>query len=76
MEVVEFEPNRAFGMIIHDGPVEMRGRATFEAVSDNQTTITTIVELPGMDEFMDKSFLVSRPERSGQNMKQLIESEV
>ena len=29
-----------------------------------------------MGEFMDKSFLVSRPERSGQNMKQLIESEV
>ena len=76
MEVVEFEPNRAFGMIIHDGPVEMRGRATFEAVSDNQTTITTIVELPGMGEFMDKSFPISRLERSDQNMKQLIESEV
>jgi len=74
--VVEFEPNRAFGMIIHDGPVEMRGRATFEAVSDNQTTITAIVELPGMDESMDKSLLISRLERSGQNMKQLIESEV
>ena len=76
MEVVEFEPNRAFGMIIHDGPAEMRGHTTFEAVSDNQTTITTIVELPGMDESMDKSFLISRLERSGQNMKQLIESEI
>ena len=76
MEVVEFEPNRAFGMIIHDGPVEMRGRVTFEAVSDNQTTITTIVELPGMGEFIDKSFPISRLERSDQNMKQLIESEV
>jgi len=76
MEVVEFEPNRAFSMVIHDGPVEMRGRATFEAVSDNSTTITTTVELPGMDESMDRSFLVSRLERSGQNMKQLIESEV
>src|SRR4030042_3845284 len=41
MEVVEFEPNRAMGMIIHDGPAEMRGRATFEAVSDNRTIITT-----------------------------------
>ena len=75
MEVVEFEPNRAFGMIIHDGPVEMRGRATFEAASDNQTTITTIIELPSMDDSMDKSFLISRLERSGKNMKQLIESE-
>ena len=76
MEVVQSEPNRAFGMIIHDGPVEMHGRATFEAIGDNQTTITTIIELPGMDESMDKSLLISRLERSGQNMKQLIESEV
>jgi len=75
MEVVEFEPDRAFGLIIHDGPVEMRGRATFEALGDNQTTLTTIVELPGMDESMDKSFLLSRLERSGQNIKKLIESE-
>ena len=75
MEVVEFEPNRAFGMIIHDGPVEMRGRATFEAVSDNQTILTTFIELPGMDESMDKSFLISRLERSDEIRKQLIESE-
>src|SRR5512144_1733934 len=74
MEVVEFEPDRAFGVIIHDGPVEMRGRATFEAVSDHQTIITTFVELPGMDESMDKSFLISRLERSGQIRKRLIES--
>ncbi len=76
MEVVEFEPNRAMGVIIHDGPVEMRGRTLFEAVSDNQTKITTIVELPGMDESMDRSFLLSRLERSDQNRKRLIESEV
>jgi hypothetical protein len=75
MEVVEYEPDRAFGMIIHDGPVEMRGRFTFEAVSDNQTTMTTYIELPGMDESMDKTFLLSRLERSGQIRKQLIESE-
>jgi len=76
MEVVEFEPNRAFGMIIHDGPVEMRGWATFEAVSNDRTLITTIVEIPGMDESMDKGFLTSRMERSQRNMKQLMESEV
>ena len=75
IEVVEFVPNQAFGTIIHDGPNEMRGRATFEAASDNQTTITTIIDLPSMDESMDKSFLISRLERSGKNMKQLIESE-
>ena len=76
MEVVEFEPNRAMGTVIHDGPVEMRGRVTFEAVSDDRTTITISVELPGMDESMDKSFLTSRMERSIQNIKRLIESEI
>ncbi len=75
MEVVEFEPNRAFGTIIHDGPAEMRGRITFEAVSEYQTTVTTVFDIPGMDESMDKSFITSRMERSGRNMKQLIESE-
>jgi len=75
MEVVEFEPNRAFGTLIHDGPVEMRGRVLFEAVSENQTKVTTIVDLPGMDEAMDTSFLNSRLERSSQNIKQLTESE-
>ena len=76
MEVVEFEPNRAFGVVIHDGPVEILGRATFEAVSDNQTTMTTIVELPGADESMDRSFLTSRLERSARNQKRLMESEI
>jgi len=75
MEVVEYEPNRAIGMVIHDGPVEMYGRTTFEAVSDDRTTLTTLIEIPSMDESMDKSFLLSRLERSGRNMKQLIESE-
>ena len=76
MEVVEFEPDLAMGVVIHDGPVEMRSRATFEAVSEHQTRITTSIELPGMDENMDKSFLLSRLERSGRNMKQLMESEI
>jgi hypothetical protein len=76
MEVVEFEPNQVIGMIIRDGPNEMRGRTTFEAVSDHQTSITTFFELPGMDDSMDKSFLNSRLERSGRNMKQLMESEL
>src|ERR1051325_10491959 len=31
IEVVEFEPNRAFATVIHDGPVEMRSRTLFEA---------------------------------------------
>jgi hypothetical protein len=75
MEVVEFQPDQSMGVVIHDGPVEMLGRTLFEAVGDSQTRITTIIDLPGMDESMDRSFLISRMKRSGQNRKQLIESE-
>jgi hypothetical protein len=76
MEVVEFEPNRAMGTVIHDGPTEMRGRMTFEALSDDETSLTIDVELPGLDESMDTNFLTSMIERSIRNMKQLIESEL
>ena len=50
MEVVEFEPDRAIGMITHDGPVEIHGRVTFEAVGGDQTILTLHVEFLGMDE--------------------------
>ena len=76
MEVVEFEPNRAFAMVIHDGPAEMRGRTTFEAISVNQTKITTVIDIPGMDASADKTFLNSRLERSAQIRRQLMESEI
>ena len=76
MEVVEFEPNQAFGVVIHDGPVEMRGRVLFEAVNENQTKLTTIIEFPDMDESMDKTFLISELEKAGQIRKELIETEV
>ena len=76
MEVVEFEPNRAIAMLIHDGPAEMRGRTTFEALSDNQTKITTIIDIPWMDENTDKTFLNGKLERSAQIRKQLMESEI
>ncbi len=76
MEVVEFEPNRALGMVIHDGPAVMHGRTTFEAINDNQTKITTIIDIPWMDENTDKTFLNSRLESSAQIRKQLMESEI
>jgi len=77
MEVVEFEPNRAFGTLIHDGPVEMHGRTTFKALGDDRTEITIYVALPSLDETsVDKDFLASRIERSTQNMKRLIEAEI
>jgi len=76
MEVVEFERDRAIGMVIHDGSAEIRGRATFEPLGGERTTFTTIIELPAMDGTMDMSFLRSRLERSAQTMKELIESEL
>ena len=76
MEVVEYEPNRAFGTLIYDGPVEMRGRITFEPAGDDQTTVTIFWELPQMDESMDTSFLLRRLEESAEVRKQLIESEI
>ena len=76
MEVVEFEPNRAFGMVIHDGPVEMHGGATFQAASHDRTTLIINIELPDMDSSMDTSILTNGIERSVQNIKHLIESEV
>jgi len=75
MEVIEFEPNHALGMLIHDGPAVMTGRVTYEAVNEHQTKMTTYIEIPRMDDSMDKTFLTSRLERSGKNQKQLIESE-
>jgi len=76
MEVVEFKLNRVIAMVIHDGTAEMRGRTTFEALSDNQTKITTIIDIPGMDASTDKTFLNSKLERSAQIRKQLMESEI
>ena len=76
MEVVEFEPNRVLAMVIHDGPAEMRGRTTFEAIGDNQTRIKTVIDIPGMDASADKTFLNSRLERSARIRKQLMESEI
>ena len=75
MEVVEFEPNRAMGVVIHDGPTETRGRVTFEAESQEQTTLTIHAQFPDMDESME-SRITGLIKRSARNIKHLIESEV
>ena len=76
MEVVSFEANREFRVVIHDGPVKMLGWITFEEVGDNQTTITRGAEIPSMDESTDTSYMRSEMERVGYIIKQLIEAEV
>lgn len=75
MEVVEFEPDRTMGIVVHDGPVEMRARLIFEGVGESQTKVTTILDMPGTEESMDTSFILSRLKQSGRRRKELIESE-
>ncbi len=73
MEVVEYEPNRAFGVVTHDGPIEIRGRATFEAVGSDRARLTLSGDFP---ESMESGLIRSGMERSLQNVKNLIEDEV
>ena len=75
MEVVEFERNKAIGMMIHDGSSVTHGRVTFEAINEKQTTLTIHSEFTDMDESM-QSWITGMVERSARNIKQLIESEV
>jgi len=71
MEVVEFVPNRAFGMVIHDGPTEMHSRITFEPQDRNRTKLIASVDIPSMAEPMDPGPI----QQSLRRMKELIETE-
>ena len=51
MEVVEYEPNRAFGAVIREGGMETYGRGTFEEASEGRTRLTIAAEMP-IDESM------------------------
>ena len=76
MQVTEFEDNRAMAVLIQDGPVEMRSRVVFDALGENQTRLTTTIDIPGMDEAkFNMAFMLSQLEQSQQIRKQLIESE-
>jgi hypothetical protein len=74
MEITEFEPNRAMEVVIHDGPSETRGRATFKAESPGRTTLTISAEFLDLDESME-SRITPLIERTVRNIKQLVESE-
>jgi len=76
MEVVEFETNRVLAMNIHDGLAVMHGKTTFEALNEHKTKITTIIEIPWMDENTDKTFMNNRLAQVSQIRKQLMESEI
>ena len=71
MKVVEFVPNRAFGMVIQDGPTEMHSRITFEAQDGNQTKLVASVDIPSMAAPLDPEPI----QKSMRRMKELIEAE-
>lgn len=70
MEVVEFEPDRVFGLVIRDGPVEMRSRIRFEPQGQAGTRLTATLESDAPVERMDPGPI----QRSLDRMKELIES--
>ncbi len=76
MEVVEFKFNKTLGMVIHDGPVVMNSRATFDAQGDGRTKLTFHIELPGLDETADTAQLDDQMQQALLNIKQFIENEV
>jgi Polyketide cyclase / dehydrase and lipid transport len=73
MEVVEYEPNQAFGVVVREGSMEIPGRATFEEVREGRTRLTVAAEMP-IDESM-KDRMTALLQRSLQNIKELIEAE-
>jgi uncharacterized protein YndB with AHSA1/START domain len=75
MEVTEFEPNNAVTMLIHDGPIKLIARATYQAEGDDRTRLTMNLEFPDLDE-LDTDMLESAMERSIRNINQLLKSEV
>ena len=73
IEVVEYEPNQAFGTATRDGSMEIHGRATFEEVSEGRTRLTITAEMP-IDESM-KDHMSGLVQGSLRNIKELIEAE-
>jgi hypothetical protein len=73
MEVVEYEPNRAIGMVIREGGMETHGRATFEEASEGRTRLTIRAEMP-IDESM-KDLMSGLVQQSLRTIKDLIEAE-
>ncbi|HSM71182.1 MAG TPA: hypothetical protein VK851_06535 [Anaerolineales bacterium] len=71
MEVTEFELDKAITMIIHDGPVKLIGRVTYEPEGTNKTRLTMKIEFPDLDQ-MDTEILVSGMQRSIRNINQLL----
>ena len=71
MEVVEFEPDRTFAVVIRDGPIEIRSRMTMEPDGHGGTILKGSLDIPAMKEPIDPGPI----QGSLRRMKELIESE-
>jgi Polyketide cyclase / dehydrase and lipid transport len=71
MEVVEFERDRALGVVIHDGSIEISGRMSIEPQGEG-TWLTVGFEIVGGTAPIDPALL----ERTLRNIKTLIETEI
>lgn len=74
MEVVEWDPERAIGMLIHDANMQMRGRTTFQEERPDTTVLTIVTDIPDLDE-SKASVVSSRMQRTIENVKSLVESD-
>ena len=76
MEVGGIRARRSIGMLIHDGPAQMRGLAMFEPVTEGRTRITVTIDLPGKEPKVDTTRMAGGLQRTLDTLKQLVESEL
>jgi polyketide cyclase/dehydrase/lipid transport protein len=76
MEVVEFDPPRAFAVSIHDRNMDAQGRTTFDAREPARTLVTVTTTIEGMNDPEKLAFLERMMQRSVDNVKRLIENEI
>ena len=74
MEIVEYQPNQVMGVLTHDGPLEIRGRATFESLGPGLTKLTLTADIPGLDESVQTP-MTEAVKGSLRKIKELIEGE-
>ena len=74
MEVVECQPDQVIGVLTHDGPIEIRGRATFESRGRGLTGLSVTADIPGLDESMQPP-MAEAVKGSLRKIKELIEDE-
>ena len=74
MVIVEWQPEQAMGVEIHDANLDTVGRTVFEVIGPALTRLTIEADFPGMDESAAER-IRPRMERTARNISDLIESD-